>query len=264
MHVKIQGGGGGTYANSGSCSNVADYLEHEDVKNITQGKEVEPFFNHRQENVKASEVINSIDKNKAKLCQDESKFFVITISPSSEELKKMGNTPAEQSAAFKNYIKNDFSQQYAENFNKDLSKDDLMYYAKIHTERNGKNENDMHAHIIVSRKTEDNKIKISPQTNHKGTSKGTVQGGFDRTAFFKKMEQSFDQKFSYERNIKESFEYKNAIKNGSFAQQKEQILKAATQESQLKQSQAPNISQEQKASLEQKKIIVNKPHHHSR
>ena len=78
------------------------------------------------------------------------------------------------------------------------------------------------------------------------------------------MEQSFDQKFSYERNIKESFEYKNAIKNGSFAQQKEQILKAATQESQLKQSQAPNISQEQKASLEQKKIIVNKPHHHSR
>jgi hypothetical protein len=248
MHVKIQGGGGGTYANTGSCSSVANYLEHEDAKNKSQGQEIEPFFNHRQESVKSSEVINSIDKNKAKLCQDESKFFVITVSPSSEELKKMGDTPAEQSAAFKNYIKNDFSQQYAENFNKDLSKDDLMYYAKIHTERNGKNENDMHAHIIVSRKTEDNKIKISPQTNHKGTSKGTVQGGFDRTEFFKKMENSFDQRFNFERNIKQSFEYKNAIKNGSFAQQKEQILKAAAQVKKI------NSVQEKKVALEQKTI----------
>ena len=32
MHVKIQGGGGVTYANTGSCSKVAKYLEHEDEK----------------------------------------------------------------------------------------------------------------------------------------------------------------------------------------------------------------------------------------
>lgn len=248
MHVKIQGGGGGTYANTGSCSNVANYLEHEDEKNKKQGQEIEPFFNHRQESVKSSDVINSIDKNKAKLCQDESKFFVITVSPSSEELKKMGNTPAEQSEAFKNYIKNDFAQQYAENFNKELTKENLMYYAKIHTERNGKNENDMHAHIIVSRKTFDNKIKISPQTNHKGTTKGTVKGGFDRKEFINKIEQSFDQKFSYERNIKERFEYKNAIKNGTFAQRKEQIFKAAAQEKKI------NSAQDKKVALEQKTI----------
>lgn len=247
MHVKIQGGGDGTYANTGSCSNVTNYLEHEDKNRLKKGEEIEPFFNHRQESVKSSEVINSIDKNKAKLCQDESKFFVITVSPSSEELKKMGNTPAEQSEAFKNYIKNDFAQQYAENFNKELTKDDLMYYAKIHTERNGKNENDMHAHIIVSRKTANNKIKISPQTNHKGTQKGTVKGGFDRKEFINKMEKSFDQKFNYQRNIEESFEYKNAIKNGTFAQRKEQIFKAAAQEKIL------NSVQEKTKDLEQKK-----------
>ncbi|WP_158730186.1 MULTISPECIES: DUF5712 family protein [unclassified Flavobacterium] len=251
MHIKIQGGGGGTYANTGSCSSVANYLEHEDSKNKTQGKEIEPFFNHRQESVKSLDVINSIDKNKAKLCQDESKFFVITVSPSSEELKKMGNTPAEQSEAFKNYIKNDFAKQYAENFNKELTKDDLMYYAKIHTERNGKNENDMHVHIIVSRKTANNKVKISPQTNHKGTTKGTVKGGFDRKEFINKMEQSFDQKFNYQRNIEESFEYKNAMKNGTFAQRKEQIFKAAAQEKKS------NLVQDKKEILEQKNIEEN-------
>ncbi len=251
MHVKIQGGGGGTYANTGSCSKVAKYLEHEDEKNKERGQDVEPFFNHRQESVKSSDVISSIDKNKAKLCQDESKFFVITISPSSEELKRMGNTPAEQSAALKDYIKNDFAQQYAENFNKELTKEDLMYYAKIHTERKGKNENDMHAHIIVSRKTADNKVKISPQTNHKGTTKGTVKGGFDRKEFIAKMEQSFDQKFNYQRNIEESFEYKNAIKNGTFAQRKEQIFKAAAQEKKS------NLVQDKKVVLEQKIIEEN-------
>ena len=251
MHIKIQGGGGGTYANTGSCSSVANYLEHEDSKNKKQGKEIEPFFNHRQESVKSLDVINSIDKNKAKLCQDESKFFVITVSPSSEELKKMGNTPAEQSEAFKNYIKNDFAKQYAENFNKELTKADLMYYAKIHTERNGKNENDMHAHIIVSRKTANNKVKISPQTNHKGTTKGTVKGGFDRKEFINKMEQSFDQKFNYQRNIEESFEYKNAMKNGTFAQRKDQIFKSAAQEKKS------NLVQDKKEILEQKNIEEN-------
>lgn len=229
MHVKIQGGGGGTYANTGSCSKVAKYLEHEDEKNKERGQDVEPFFNHRQESVKSSDVINSIDKNKAKLCQDESKFFVITISPSSEELKRMGNTPAEQSAALKDYIKNDFAQQYAENFNKELTKEDLMYYAKIHTERKGKNENDMHAHIIVSRKTADNKVKISPQTNHKGTTKGTVKGGFDRKNLLPKWNNPLTKNLITKGTLKKVLSIK-CYKNGTFAQRKEQIFKAAAQE----------------------------------
>ena len=230
MHVKIQGGKGGTYANSGSCSNATDYLEHEDNKNIEQGKEPEPFFNHRQEKVKSSDFVAKIDKNKAKLSREDAKFFVITVSPSSEEIKKMGNTPAEQSEAFKNYIKNDFAQQYAENFNKNLSKDDLMYYAKIHTERKGKNENDMHAHIIVSRRTFNNETSISSQTNHRGTSKGPVNGGFDRTNFFNKMEKSFDKRFDFERDIKKGFEYKNTMQHGTLKEKMEIEKKAQSQQ----------------------------------
>ena len=162
-----------------------------------------------------------------------------------------GIEKVEVDKVLKDYIKIDFAQQYAENFNKELTKEDLMYYAKIHTERKGKNENDMHAHIIVSRKTADNKVKISPQTNHKGTTKGTVKGGFDRKEFIAKMEQSFDQKFNYQRNIEESFEYKNAIKNGTFAQRKEQIFKAAAQEKKS------NLVQDKKVVLEQKIIEEN-------
>ena len=59
MHVKIQGGGGGTYANTGSCSKVAKYLEHEDEKNKERGQDVEPFFNHRQESVKYKNAIKN-------------------------------------------------------------------------------------------------------------------------------------------------------------------------------------------------------------
>ena len=41
MNIKIQGGGSGTYANTGSCTGVTTYLQHEDLermKNQQQGK----------------------------------------------------------------------------------------------------------------------------------------------------------------------------------------------------------------------------------
>ena len=31
MNIKIQGGGSGTYANTGSCTGVTTYLQHEDL-----------------------------------------------------------------------------------------------------------------------------------------------------------------------------------------------------------------------------------------
>lgn len=230
MNVKIQGGGAGTYSNSGSCSNVVDYLEHEDKKQIQQGKEIEPFFNHKQQNVSGTEIIKKIDENKGQLLKTDAKFFVVTISPSEKEINSMGKTPEEQSRNFKDFIKNEVAEKYAQNFNKDLKKDDLLYYSKIHVERKGEREKDMHAHIIISRKTADNRIKISPQSNHKGTSKGAVKGGFNRVDFFNKIENSFDQKFKHNRDIKESFEYQNALKNGSVKEIETQLLKAKTQE----------------------------------
>ena len=44
MNIKIQGGGSGTYANTGSCTGVTTYLQHEDLERMKNGQEVQPFF----------------------------------------------------------------------------------------------------------------------------------------------------------------------------------------------------------------------------
>jgi hypothetical protein len=77
----------------------------------------------------------------------------------------------------------------------------------------------MHGHLIVSRKDQSNKIKISPLTNHKNTKKGTVKGGFDRKNLFQQAEGGFDKLFGYSRQLAETFEYYNTMKNGSISAQ---------------------------------------------
>lgn len=37
MNVKIQGSGNGTYANTGSCVAVTNYLQHEDLERMKKG-----------------------------------------------------------------------------------------------------------------------------------------------------------------------------------------------------------------------------------
>ena len=52
MNVKIQGGGNGTYANTGSCVAVTNYLQHEDLERMKKGEEVQPFFNQFRDYVR--------------------------------------------------------------------------------------------------------------------------------------------------------------------------------------------------------------------
>jgi len=217
MNVKIQGGGGGTYGNTGSCIGVVNYLSHEDVERLKQGDNQEHFFTLSRDIVSDKEVTFKIDNNKAKLCRDESKFFVITISPSKEEIQSMGHTTEERIKGFKDYINQGVMRAYASNFGKDLTHEDLLYYAKIHHTRGDKTEDQMHAHIIVSRKDITNKKKLSPQTNHRNTKKGAIKGGFDRSNFFKVSEQGFDLMFQHKRNFENSYDYQNTLKNGGLA-----------------------------------------------
>lgn len=86
MNVKIQGSGNGTYANTGSCVAVTNYLQHEDLERMKKGEEVQPFFNQFRDYVSAREVTFKIDNNKAKLSRTDAKFYVITVSPSEKEL----------------------------------------------------------------------------------------------------------------------------------------------------------------------------------
>ncbi|WP_158211153.1 DUF5712 family protein [Myroides phaeus] len=225
MHIKIQGGGNGKYANSGSCSTLVSYLEHEDLDRIKKGQKVEPFFSHTEDHIKGNVIIEAIDNNKKKLCRDEAKFFMITVSPSQKEIAHLGKTPEEQSKKLKDYIRNGVMQQYAENFNKGLNAEDIMYFAKIHHERKtNKNEGNLHIHILVSRKSADGRLKLSPMTNHQNTNKGAVKGGFVRINFYTGAEKAFDEKFLYQRQREEQFDYKKQCKKGT-AKEWEQLNK---------------------------------------
>lgn len=210
----------GTYNNAGSSRRLADYCEHEDLERMEQGIYTEGFFNLTNDNIYKSQVIRDIDSNIGQLLKTDAKFYAIHVSPSEKELRIMGVTEQEQAEAMKRYIREVVIPEYAKNFNKGLSAEDIKFYGKIHFDRDrSSNELNMHCHLIVSRKDQSNKKKLSPLTNHKNTNKGAIKGGFDRTNLFKQTEQGFDKLFSYDRPITESFEYYNTMKNGSISDQ---------------------------------------------
>lgn len=217
MHVKIQGGGDGKYSNSGSCSNVIAYLEHEDLERLQKGEKIETFFSHNDDKVDPNFIIDSIDNNRKKLCKSDSKFFVLTLSFIDSEIKHLTKIDDDIPERIRNFVREEVMERYAENFNKNLKSEDLMYFAKIHHERkkDSKNEFNHHCHIVVSRKTLNGKIRISPMTNHINTNEGAVKGGFARKDFYEKVEKSFDDRFVYPREFQETFEYNNGMKKGN-------------------------------------------------
>ena len=220
MHIDFAPPSNGTYNNSGSCRQLANYMEHEDLERMEKGIYTEGFFNLTDDNIYKSKVIKNIGSNIGQLLKTDAKFYAIHVSPSEKELRLMGNTEQEQAEAMKRYIRKVVIPEYAKNFNKGLSAEDIKFYGKIHFSRDrSDNELNMHCHLIVSRKDQTNKKKLSPLTNHKNTTKGTVKGGFDRKNLFQQLEQGFDKLFSYQRQLTETFEYCNTMKNGSISEQ---------------------------------------------
>lgn len=220
MHIDFASPSNGTYNNAGSSRQLANYMEHEDLERMEKGIYTEGFFNLTDDNIYKSKVIKDIDSNIGQLLKTDAKFYAIHISPSEKELHAMGNTEQEQAEAMKRYIREVFIPEYAKNFNKGLPEADIKFYGKIHFDRSrSDNELNMHCHLIVSRKDQSNKKKLSPLTNHKNTKKGTVTGGFDRVRLFQQAEQGFDKLFGYNRQQNESFDYHNTMKNGSIPKQ---------------------------------------------
>ena len=222
MHIDFAPPSNGTYNNSRSCRQLANYLEHEDLERMEKGIYTEGFFNLTDDNIYKSKVIKDIDSNIGQLLKTDAKFFAIHVSPSEKELRAMGNTEQEQAEAMKRYIREAFIPEDAKNFNKELSETDIKFYGKIHFDRNRSgNELNMHCHLIVSRKDQSNKKKLSPLTNHKNTQNGVIKGGYNRMNLFQKAEQGFDKLFSYNRQQSESFDFHNIMKNGSLSEQLE-------------------------------------------
>ena len=220
MHIDFAPPSNGTYNNAGSSRQLANYMEHEDLERMEKGTYIDGFFNLTEDNIYKSKVIKDIDTNIGQLLKTDAKFYAIHVSPSEKELRAMGNTEQEQAEAMKRYIRKVFIPEYAKNFNKELSASNIKFYGKIHFDRSRSgNELNMHCHLIVSRKDQTNKKKISPLTNHKNTKNGVIKGGFDRVNLFQQAEQGFDKLFSYDRKQSESFDYHNTIKNGSISNQ---------------------------------------------
>ena len=220
MHIDFAPPSGGTYNNSGSSRQLANYCEHEDLERMEKGTYAEGFFNLTDENIYKSKVIKDIDANIGQLLKTDAKFYAIHVSPSKKEIQAMGNTEQEQAEAMKRYIREVFIPEYAKNFNKELSATEIKFYGKIHFDRSRlNNELNIHCHLIVSRKDQVNKKKLSPLTNHKNTKNGIIKGGFDRVNLFLQLEQGFDKLFNYNRQPKESFTYRNTMTNGSISEQ---------------------------------------------
>ena len=220
MHIDFAPPSSGTYNNAGSSQQLTSYMEHEDLERMEKGIYTDGFFNLTDDNIYKSKVTKDIDTNIGQLLKTDAKFFAIHVSPSESELRAMGNTEQEKAEAMKRYIREVFIPEYAKNFNKGLSEADIKFYGKIHFDRSrSDNELNMHCHLIVSRKDQTNKKKLSPLTNHKNTKNGVIKGGFDRVNLFQQAEQGFDKIFGYNRQQTESFDYLNTMKNGSISEQ---------------------------------------------
>ena len=216
MHINFAPPSNGTYNNASSSRQLANYLEHEDLERMEKGFYTEGFFNLVDDNIYKSTVIKDLDSNIGQLLKTDAKFYAIHVSPSEKELRAMGSTEKEQAEAMKRYIREVFIPEYAKNFNKELSASDIKFYGKIHFNRSrSDNELNMHCHLIVSRKDQSNKKKLSPLTNHKNTKNGVIKGGFDRVNLFQQAEQGFDKLFNYNRQLSEAFEYYNIMKNST-------------------------------------------------
>lgn len=246
--------------NKGSSARLVNYLEKENDKKEAINHEY--FFSADRDKCNKYEVISQIDNN-AKgqgLEKKDDRFYSIIISPSKNELAHIGD----DSQKLKDYTR-DVMKNYASGFNnskgenRGVQSEDLVWYAKIETERkynsdspevksgvskNGelKEGDQRHIHIIVSRCEARNNRYVF-ETNKENVKEKTTQLSpmvknrqiFCRDDFYRNNEQSFDTKFTYQRTKEESYDYCNALKNGTKndyekALQKDQIRRSKEKE----------------------------------
>jgi len=228
--------------NKGSSGALVNYLEKENHIQNEKGKGItqENWFNGADNEIPRQVVKVRIDQNVAKLSHNDSKFFLINISPSQKELEHLYRAYGEKGAKEKlKELAIAIMDEYAKNFKRkgvDSNKD-LLWYAKHenyryykHTDKevkNGEKQNgerkkgkQNHIQIIVSRKDITNKIKLSPQNTSRGKNKEHSEklGQFDRSAFKQSGEAVFDEIFDFDRHLDEKFLFSNIMDKGSAVQ----------------------------------------------
>lgn len=212
--------------NTGSCHDLVRYLQKEGDSGLA-------FFSHTENSISPEKVIVDIDGNKSKLGAQEAKFYMLSLNPSHEEQvhligRKVGSfdelAPEEQQAVFRKLeqFTRSAMDEYARNFQREAVKDggDLMYYARIETRRyfsptdeevkqglakigEVKPGLNLHVHVIVSRKSMDGKVKLSPAAKSAGNvweleGRGTVKRGFSHENWKLAVQRQFEKSFSFQ------------------------------------------------------------------
>lgn len=214
------------------------------------------FFTHSKDNISTNEVISSIDKNIKRLGKKDAKYFAPTINFSPQELKHILSKITTKKEVknvwdlnekeytlfndkIKEYTKNVMTN-YAKNFNREdkglKTGSDLVYFGKIEHFRKFKGTDsevlkktaktgdfkpgiNSHVHIIVSRKDRTQRLKLTPTTKEKSTTRtiggNTYHVGFNRMNWINMNERSFDDFFKYKRPELEKFNNQYILKNGS-------------------------------------------------
>ena len=93
MHIDFAPPSKGTYNNAGTCRQLANYLEHEDLERMEKGIYTEGFFNLTDDNIYKSEIIKDIDNNIGQLLKTDAKFYAIHVSNAPKELPVIPDFP---------------------------------------------------------------------------------------------------------------------------------------------------------------------------
>ena len=240
-------GSNGKLSNTGSSSAFVNYLGKEDEIHIEQGEQPEQWFSYSRDECHPAEVRAAIDSDHQGIGKAEGKFATGSINITEQEWKALGGSEEERLENFKAWIQEDFSKEFAGNFDKKdregnaipIDPENVKMYYKIEHDRYYSGRDDevkqglkeqgetkenfnLHCHFIVARKTEDGLNRISPTTNNRKE--------FDRNALTEKVEQSFDHRAGYERPLRESYDYMKTMKNGTGQEKAEMIQKAVAED----------------------------------
>jgi hypothetical protein len=274
MQVKFDKAG----SNKGSSAAFCNYLEKENKKE----ESLEEWQGHTKDDLTKYDVQHSIDRDHQGIGSKEGKFTTGSINITEEEFKALGKTDQEREKNFKQFAKEEFTKELADNFNKKNAKgeeikveaDNVNIYYKMERNRQYKGTDDEvkkgivksgenkqgfnhHIHFIVARKTLDKKNRISPTTKNSKE--------FNQKKFFDRVEKSFDKKSGYNRSLEDTFKYKNTMKNGTFKEKKEFINQHAVNEvKELKHSKTQEKELTQKVdkqqNLQQELSLKRTPH----
>lgn len=172
---------------STSSAGMLEYLTKEE-----QSVEQARFYNNERDNIKFEEAVKGIDENKGVHGNKVSKFYMINISPSKKELEHIDKLASDiakdypkenreqvKAMAYEKMLKEYTTKvmdDYAKNFNRGKTVDDLVYFAKIEHKRTYKEyEKDVRFNENI-----DKKIKAEPsrkkefQEEYKRNSKGKI------------------------------------------------------------------------------------------